>query len=186
MRYSSFRKLVQRFEQAICALDGHAASDSFETTYGLFPDLLECTQGRIRRLLTFFESEPGTALEPWGPVLHPEDTRVAASIELPLVLCFDSTFPTVVNGSLGALEDISEALLVAIEVYDGWKQYSVGCYPTKWQGFPRQVPDTAFAGLALLAPDDRYLAKLFKNLQESVSRGRESVESYFGCSVEEL
>jgi hypothetical protein len=191
--YTRFRKVLRRYASAARAFDGHTGPEFLEEPspeHAALMELRDTTQERMRELLRFFPEVPpggfGKDDPDFGPVIHPDDMRVAASVQLPLALALGADFPTESYGPVAFLREKCVLLASAIEVYAGWRAYSVGEYRTKWQGFPSQVPARAFADLVLASPEERHLARLFANVASSAARCREAVEFQLGCSVDEL
>lgn len=193
MLYTPFRKVLRRYANAARAFDGHTGPEFLEEPtpeHAALLELRDTTQARMRALLHYFPEEPpggfGENGPEFGPVVHPDDVRVAAFVQLPLALSLGDDFPTESYGPVAFLREKCVLLASAIEVYAGWRAYTVGESRTKWQGFPPQIPAGSFPGLSFVAPDGRHLARLFANVAASATRCREAVEFQLGGSAEDL
>jgi hypothetical protein len=189
--YTRFRQVLRRYAHTARAFDGHAAPDFLEeppSRHAALIELLDATRRRMRGLLRHFPKVPpggfGEDGAEFGPVVHADDLRVAASVQLPLALALGDDFPTESYGPVALLREKCVLLTSTIEVYAGWRAYKLGQYRTKWNGFPRQIPPEAVPGLTLVSPKDRHLARLFANVTASAASCRRAVESQLGRSAD--
>ena len=192
MLYTPFRKVLRRYARAARAFGDHTLPDFLEEPspeHAAQLELQDATRQRVRVLRRHFPEVPpggfGENGPDFGPVLHSDDMRVAASVLLPLALSLGDGFPTESYGPVGFLREKCQVLAAAIEVYAGWRSYTVGPSRTKWQGFPPQVPAETFPDSELM-PEGRYLARLFANVASSVARCRQAVEFQLGGSADGL
>ena len=193
MLYTPFRKGLRRYARAARALAGHTVPDFLEgpsPAHAAMSGLLDTTRGRMRDLLRHIPEVPPGGLgengPEFGPVVHPDDMQVAASVQLPLALALDADFPDESYAPAACLREKCVILASAIEVYAGWRAYTVGECRTRWQGFPRQVPAGAFAGMAPATFEEGHLSRLFANLTASASLCRRAVEAEWGDSAGEF
>lgn len=193
MLYTPFRKVLRRYARAARAFGDHTLPDFLVEPPPLHAAQLEledATRRRVRALRRNFPEVPpggfGENGPDYGPVLHPDDMRVAASVLLPLALSLGDAFPTESYGPVTFLREKCEVITATIEVYAGWRAYSVGQSRTKWRGFSPQVPAGAFPGLELVSPEARHLARLFANVSSCSGRCRQAVEFQLGESAEGL
>jgi hypothetical protein len=191
--YTPFREVLRRYARAARAFAGHTLPDHLEVPSPPHAAMLELEAGtryRVRELLRHFPEVPpggfGESDPAFGPVVHPDDMRVTASVLLPLALALGDDFPTESYGPIGFLREKCVLLTSAIEVSAGWRAYTVGKYPTRWRGFPAQVPPGVPAGVVLVSPEELHLARLFDNLTASAARCRQAVGFQSGCSADTL
>lgn len=193
MLYTPFRKALRRYARAARAFGGHTLPEFLvepDPDHAALLELEDATRRRVRVLRRRFpETPPGGFGEngpDFGPVLHPDDMRVAVSVLLPLALTLTESFPTESYGPVSFLREKCEVLTATIEVYAGWRAYSVGPARTRWQGFPPQAPAGAIPELQLVSSEARHLATLLANISSSASRCRQAVEFQLGESFEGL
>jgi hypothetical protein len=189
MLYHPLRKTLTRIQTALDNFSGHTGPDFLETASPELQALLDgidSTQSRISAYLDFMPVTCDAAPDDgdFGPVLHVEDMRLAASITVPFASTLDSTIPTESYGPVDFLAEKLTVLLGAIKIYSGWKQYTVGEQTTKWRGFERLIPTTTLSDVDLLNTEMQYLGKLFKNIAESASIAQRGVEFYLGQNAD--
>ena len=128
-----FARSCVSYARAARPFDGHTGPEFLEEPspeHAALIELRDRTRARMRELLRFFPEEPpggfGENGPDFGPVVHPDDVRVAASVQLPLALSLDDDFPTESYGPVGLLREKCALLASAIEVYAGWRAYTSG------------------------------------------------------------
>lgn len=198
MLYMQLREELRRYARAVRSFHAHIGPDCLEEVdppLDAFLTLVDNTERSARALLRHFPAlhfrplRVGEVLPdayPSGPVVHPDDVHLVVSVQLPLALAVDADIATESWAPVSFMREKCLLLASTVEVYDGWRGYSFGQYPTVWTGYPRQIPAAAFPGVTLVSHDEHHLSRLLANFGASVRRCEEAIEFRRGRSVDQL